>query len=153
MIVVSEIMVVVAPIRTIETVVSPRADPRIIHIIVPIVVVIDIIDVQFRTVLQIDIHIAVIGNMCGEIGVVETTDTLGILVFFVIVQTDKYRVLRLTADSDRRCGCGLVATTVVFVHVTDSGPGRRRFGGHRDSLGFCVLLLDELGMIIRIIAV
>lgn len=111
MIIVSEIMTVISPIRMIESVVSPRTHPRIVIIIVPIVIV--VIDSEFRAIFEIDIQITIFGDMRGKIGIVETTDTFAILKFLIFFGTDGNRIYRCNSKfiDGRR------ATTIVFIHI------------------------------------
>lgn len=125
MIIVSEIMMVISPIRMIESIVSPRTHPRMIVIIIPIIIV--VIDSKFSTFFEIDIQIAIFGDMRGEIGIVETTNTFTILEFLVFFCTDGNRVCR--TDNDVFCfGTGSSATAIIFIHIA-----RRK--------GFCFSLL------------
>ena len=111
MIIVSEIMTVISPIRMIESVVSPRTHPRIVIIIVPIVIV--VIDSEFCAIFEINIQIAIFGDMRGKISIVKTTDTFAILKFLIFFGTDGNRIYRRNSKIVNRRR----ATTIVFIHI------------------------------------
>ena len=118
MIIVSIVMIIVSPVRTIIYVVRPRTHPSMVVIIVPTIVVVE--NGHFCAFLEIDVHVAIIGDMRGEIGIVETTDALAVLEFLVFFGTNQNRIRRRSLVGN--------TSTIVFVHITCSKACRLNLG-------------------------